>query len=91
MLVFDDLEHRRTLAITNYRNVSQGGACVLTPETNGFRLGDQLFLMPDKYRRKREAVVINLGTGRLHLELPRSQELSEFEVAQLIQHLRQDE
>lgn len=91
MLVFDDLEHRRTLAITNYRNVSQGGACVLTPETNGFRLGDQLFLMPDKYRRKREAVVINLGTGRLHLELPRSQELSEFEVAQLIQHLRHDE
>ena len=90
MLVFDDLERRRTLAITNYRNVSQGGACVLTPETNGFRLGDQLFLMPDKYRRKREAVVINLGTGRLHLELPRSQELTEFEVAQLLQHLRQN-
>lgn len=89
MLVFDDFEHRRTLAITNYRNISQGGACVLTPETNGFRVGDQLFLMPDKYRRKREAMVINLGTGRLHLELPRSQELSEFEVAQLIQQLRQ--
>jgi len=87
MLVFDDVEHRRTLAITNFRNISQAGACVLTPETNGFSIGDQLFLMPDKYRQKREAMVINLGTGRLHLELPRSQKLSEFELAQLLQHL----
>lgn len=87
MLVFDDAKQRRTLAITNFRNVSQGGACVLTPEANGFHLGDQVFLMPDKYRQKREAVVINLGTGRLHLELPRSQELSEFEVAALVQSL----
>ncbi len=88
MLVFDDVEHRRTLAITNFRNISQAGACVLTPEANGFSIGDQLFLMPDKSRQKREAMVINLGTGRLHLELPRSQELSEFEVAQLLQALR---
>jgi hypothetical protein len=90
MLVFDDIEHRRTLAITNYCNVSRGGACVLTPESNGFRLGDQLFLMPDRYRGKREAIVINLGTGRLHLQLPRSQELTDLEVAELLQQLQRE-
>lgn len=85
MLVFDDRDSRRTLAITNYRNVSQGGACILTPAADGIVIGDHLFLMPERYRRKREAIVVELGTGRLHLELARSQFMSEFEIAELLQ------
>jgi hypothetical protein len=85
MLVFDDLERGRTLAITNYRNISQGGACILSPDVKGFSTGDRMFLMPERYRRKREAVVVNRGGGRLHLEIPRSQALSEFEVAEILE------
>jgi hypothetical protein len=87
MLVFDDISSRRTLAITNYRNVSQGGACILTPNTESLQIGDHIFIMPERYRRKREAVVVDLGTGRLHLELSRNQEMTDFELAELIQRL----
>lgn len=87
MLVFDDQDKRRTLAITNYRNISQGGACIMTPDIKGFALGDRMYLMPERYRRKREAMVVNLGTGRLHLEIPRAQALSEFEVAEILEEL----
>jgi len=87
LVVFDDANQRRTLAITNYRNISQGGACILTPDVQGFSAGDRMYLMPERYRRKREAVVVNLGTGRLHLEIPKSQELSEFEVAEILEKL----
>ncbi|HEX9448433.1 MAG TPA: PilZ domain-containing protein [Dongiaceae bacterium] len=87
MLVFDDISSRRTLAITNYRNISQGGACILTPNTETLQIGDHIFIMPERYRRKREAVVVDLGTGRLHLELSRNQELTDFELAELIQRL----
>jgi hypothetical protein len=91
MLVFDDADNRRTLALTNYRNISQGGACVLTPDVRGFVPGDHMYLMPERYRRKREAVVVDLGAGRLHLEIPKSQALSEFEVAEILEKLyRQD-
>ena len=89
MLVFDDPNARRTLAITNYQNISQGGACILTPDIRGFNAGDHMYLMPERYRRKREAVVVDLGTGRLHLEIPKSQELSEFEVAEILEKLNQ--
>ena len=87
MLVFDDHNARRTLAITNYQNISQGGACIMTPDVKGFTTGDRMYLMPERYRRKREAVVVNLGTGRLHLEIPRAQALSEFEVAEILETL----
>src|SRR5690606_30688320 len=85
MLIFDDFERGHTLAITNYRNISQAGACILAPDVKGFSAGDRMFLMPERYRRKREAVVVNLGGGRLHLEIPRSQALSEFEVAEILE------
>ncbi|WP_374651560.1 PilZ domain-containing protein [Dongia sp.] len=87
MLVFDDSDHRRTLAITNYRNISQGGACILTPDVKGFAAGDRMYLMPERYRRKREAVVVDLGAGRLHLEIPSAQALSEFEVAEILEQI----
>jgi len=87
MLVFDGEDHRRTLAITNYQNISQGGACIMTPDVKGFTLGDHMYLMPERYRRKREAVVVNLGTGRLHLEIPQAQALSEFEVAEILEEI----
>lgn len=87
MLVFDDINSRRTLAITNYRNVSQGGACIMTPNVDGLQIGDHLFIMPERYRRKREAVVVDIGTGRLHLELARNQEMTEFELAELVRQL----
>ena len=88
MLVFDDVEKRRTLAITNYRNISKGGACIITPDSQTFTVGDHLFLMPDRYRKKREAVVVDLGTGRLHLHIPRSDELTDFELAEVLQRLQ---
>ncbi len=88
MLVFDDVSKRRTLAITNYRNISKGGACIITPDSQSFTVGDHLFLMPDRYRKKREAVVVDLGTGRLHLHIPRSDELSDFELAEVLQRLQ---
>ena len=88
MLVFDDAEKRRTLAITNYRNISKGGACVITPDAQTIAVGTQLFLMPERYRRKREAVVVNLGTGRLHLHVPRSDEFTDFELAEVLQRLQ---
>lgn len=87
MLVFDDENQRRTLAITNYQNISQGGACIMTPDVRGFSAGDRMYLMPERYRRKREAMVVNLGTGRLHLEIPRAQALSEFEVAEILEEI----
>lgn len=87
MLVFDGPDTRRILAITNYQNISQGGACIMTPDVKGFALGDRMYLMPERYRRKREAVVVNLGAGRLHLEIARAQALSEFEVAEILEEL----
>jgi hypothetical protein len=89
MLVFDDLQKRRTLAITNYRNISKGGACIITPDSQSFTVGDHLFLMPERYRKRREAVVVDLGTGRLHLHIPRSEEFSDFELAEVLQRLQE--
>ncbi|HET6159113.1 MAG TPA: PilZ domain-containing protein [Dongiaceae bacterium] len=88
MLVFDDINKHRTLAITNYRNISKGGACIITPDAQSFTVGDHLFLMPERYRKKREAVVVDLGTGRLHLHIPRNDELSDFELAEVLQRLQ---
>lgn len=87
MLIFDDQMRGRTLAITNYRNISQAGACILSPDVKGFASGDRIFLMPERYRRKREAIVVTAGPGRLHLEIPRKQALSEFEVAEILEQI----
>lgn len=88
MLVFDDASRRRTLAITNYRNISKGGACIITPDSQSFRVGDHVFLMPERHRKKREAVVVNLGTGRLHLHIARNDELTDFELAEVLQRFQ---
>jgi hypothetical protein len=87
MLIFDDADKRRTLAITNYRNISKGGACVITPDAQNIPIGAHIFLMPERYRRRREAVVVNLGAGRLHLQVPRSEEFTDFELAEVLQRL----
>jgi hypothetical protein len=79
------LNKRRTLAITNYRNISKGGACIITPDSQSFRIGDHLFLMPERYRKKREAVVVALGMARLHLHIARNDELTDFELAEVLQ------
>ena len=88
MLVFDDAERRRTLAITNYRNISKAGACIITPDAQSFTVGDHLFLMPERYRKKREAVVVDLGTGRLHLHIAPSDEFTDFELAEVLQRFQ---
>lgn len=87
MVIFDDVARGRTLAITNYRNISQTGACILSPDVKGFAAGDRIFLMPERYRRKREATVVDSGSGRLHLEIPRSHALSEFEIAEVLEQI----
>jgi hypothetical protein len=45
--------------------------------------------MPERYRKRREAVVVDLGTGRLHLHIPRSEEFSDFELAEVLQRLQE--
>jgi hypothetical protein len=88
MLVFDDVNKRRTLAITNYRNISKGGACIIAPDSQSFQIGDHMFLMPERYRKKHEAVVVDLGTGRLHLHIARNDELTDFELAEVLQRFQ---
>jgi hypothetical protein len=41
-------------------------------------------MLPQPYLEKREVIVVNRQAGSLHLELPDSQEFSEFEVAEMI-------
>ncbi|MET1026600.1 MAG: PilZ domain-containing protein [Dongiaceae bacterium] len=85
MLLLNDRESGRTLAITNYRNISQGGACIVSPDVDDIEVGDRLFLMPQRSRRQREAVVVQLGTGSLHLQLVNDQRMTDIEVAELTQ------
>src|SRR3954468_6118752 len=84
ILVFDDAERRRTVAVTQYYNVSRRGACVLPPATAGLQVGSRLTMLPQPYLEKREVIVVNCQAGSPHLELPDSQEFSEFEVAEMI-------
>jgi hypothetical protein len=88
LLVFDDAEARRTVAVTHYFNVSRRGACVQPPTTDGLAVGSRLIMLPQPYLEKREVVVVNRQAGTLHLELPDSQEFSEFEVAEMIRGMR---
>jgi len=90
ILVFDDAEERRTVAVTHYYNVSRRGACVLPPATGGLAVGSRLTMLPQPYLEKREVVVVNCQAGSLHLELPDSQEFSEFEVAEMIRAMPQE-
>ena len=41
MPVFTDHESHRTMAIANYRNISQGGACIMSPDVDDLRVGDR--------------------------------------------------
>ncbi|HVO01419.1 MAG TPA: hypothetical protein VMT54_04420 [Candidatus Cybelea sp.] len=84
VLVFDDAERRRTVAVTHYFNVSRRGACVEPPATQGLEVGSRLIMLPQPYLEKREVIVVHRQLGSLHLELPDSQEFSEFEVAEMV-------
>jgi hypothetical protein len=84
ILVFDDAEARRTVAVTHYCNVSRRGACVQPPATAGLAVGSRLYILPQPYLEKREVVVVNRHGEFLHLELPDSEQFSEFEVAEMI-------
>jgi hypothetical protein len=84
ILVFDDAEARRTVAVTHYCNVSRRGACVQPPATAGLEVGSRLFILPQPYLEKREVVVVNRQREYLHLQLPDSQEFSEYEVAEMV-------
>lgn len=83
MLIYDGLGSRRVMAISNYLNLSQGGACVMPPESGTLSPGTHLYILPEQYRRKREAVIVDFSDGLLHLELVTSQQMSEFEIAML--------
>lgn len=91
ILVFDDAEQRRTVAVTHYYNVSRRGACVLPPATGGLAVGSRLTMLPQPYLEKREVIVVNCQADSLHLELPDSQEFSEFEVAEMIRPMPEPE
>ena len=91
LLVFDDAELRRTVAVTQYFNVSRRGACVLPPATAGLEVGSRLTMLPQPYLERREVIVVNRQQWTLHLELPDNQEFSEFEVAEMIRGVAQGE
>jgi hypothetical protein len=84
ILVFDDAELRRTVAVTHYCNVSRRGACVQTPTTAGLDIGSRLHILPQPYLERREVIVVHCQPEFLHLELPDSQEFSEYEVAEMV-------
>jgi hypothetical protein len=84
ILVFDDADSRRTVAITHYCNVSRRGACVQTPTTQGLDIGSRLHILPQPYLERREVIVVHRHHEFLHLELPDSQEFSEYEVAEMV-------
>jgi hypothetical protein len=84
ILVFDDAEARRTVAVTHYCNVSRRGACVQSPTTAGLEVGSHLHILPQPYLERREVIVVNCRPDFLHLELPDSQEFSEYEVAEMV-------
>ena len=90
ILVFDDAEERRTVAVTHYYNVSRRGACVLPPATGGLAVGSRLMLLPQPYLERREVIVVNCQADSLHLELPDTQEFSEFEVAEMIREMPEE-
>ena len=83
MLIYDDFASRRVMVISTYLNLSQGGACVMPPESSLLRPGAHLYILPEQYRRKREAVVVDFSDGLLHLELAALHQMSEFEIAML--------
>lgn len=84
MLIYDDIaQPRRLMLISHYLNLSRGGACLRRPSGCLLRPGLHLFVLPDQYRRKREAVIVACGNGLLHLELAASQQMSAFEIATL--------
>ncbi len=82
--MFDDAEARRTFAVTHYYNVSRRGACVQSPSTAGLDVGSRLHILPQPYLERREVVVVHRQPEFLHLELPDSQEFSEYEVAEMV-------
>ena len=84
ILVFDDAEARRTVAVTHYCNVSRRGACVQSPTTAGLDVGSRLHILPQPYLERREVIVVHRQSEFLHLELPDSQEFSEYEVAEMV-------
>jgi hypothetical protein len=84
ILVFDDAEARRTVAVTHYCNVSRRGACVQSPTTAGLEVGSRLHILPQPYLERREVIVVNRQPEFLHLELPDTQEFSEYEVAEMV-------
>lgn len=88
ILVFDDAEARRTVAITHYCNVSRRGACVQSPTTAGLKVGSRLVILPQPYLERREVLVVNRQPDFLHLELPDTQEFSEYEVAEMVRSAR---
>ena len=47
--------------------------------------------LPQPYLEKREVIVVNCQAGSLHLELPDTQEFSEFEVAEMIRAMPVEE
>jgi hypothetical protein len=85
ILVFGDAEARTTVAITHYYNVSRRGACVQSPTTAGLDVGSRLHILPQPYLERREVIVVNRQPEFLHLELPDTQEFSEYEVAEMVQ------
>ena len=84
ILVFEDAEARRTVALTHYCNVSRRGACVQPPATAGLEIGSRLHILPQPYLEKREVIVVNRQAEFLHLELPDAEQFSEFEVAEMV-------
>ena len=59
-----------------------------SPTTAGLEVGSRLHMLPQPYLERREVIVVNRQSEFLHLELPDSQEFSEYEVAEMVRGTR---
>ena len=80
------------LVLTNYRDVSLGGASIVAPESlpdgkSAVEKGDNVRLLAAEHDRTRDAVIVQHGPGRLHLRLKGNDELTEFDLARLLESL----
>ena len=80
------------LILTNYRDVSLGGASIVAPDPSpegkaALAMGDEVRLLAAEHERARDAVIVQHGPGRLHLRLKGNDELTEFDLARLLESL----
>jgi hypothetical protein len=90
LLVVEETPDGPVLVLTTYSDVSIGGASMMVPDRAAIKEGDlrpgrQVRLLSDREDRGRKATVVQMADGRLRLRLEGSDELTEFDLARLLE------